>query len=154
MEPLAQPPATQEDESVTSRHSGPTPLYDGGDRLGRLTMPAGPSTAHRKNGNTIDSPRRVAPAVTVTAGMIRPVSERRRGIGGRPGKGDRELVGARVHPAKKKAIDDAAKDVDATRNDWLVLAIEVALKHPDLVVELMQQHPQLAFDQEVLGESA
>lgn len=93
--------------------------------------------------------------------MIRAVTERRRGKNGaaKRYKGPRELVGTRVHPAKKDEIDEAAVAEGASRNDWLAAAIELGLQQPAQVAAMLRrlraQQPQLAFDnQEVFGESA
>ena len=93
--------------------------------------------------------------------MIRAVTERRRGKNGaaKRYKGERDLVGTRIPPAKKDEIDDAAAAEGACRSDWLIAAIEFGLAHPAQVAAILRQlraqQPQLAFDgQEVFGESA
>lgn len=116
--------------------------------------PVGARRSGTKNSGAI---RRVALPVTVTAGMIRVVTERRRGSY----KGPRELVGTRVHVGKKDEIDRAVADAGAAnRNDWIAAAIELALNNPQQLRSelrrLRAERPQLAFDnnQEILGESA
>jgi uncharacterized protein (DUF1778 family) len=87
-----------------------------------------------------DSPRRVAPPVTDTAGIIRGMTERRRAKPRRSTyKGERELIGTKVSPEFQAKVDRAAAAAGVSRSDWILDAVVLGLARRDELVELLGQ---------------